>query len=129
MKVHDTNGSVMAKKGRVAIEAKFSTLPPDQAAAFLVQTLTASGAQVMSQTTSSITGVMHIRRRPSFLVAFLLFLLAVVPGIIYLVIAGKDINDPYSIQVLPEGQGTMVHPAGQGYGLKVAVEAVEHLPR
>ena len=72
---------------------------------------------------------MHIRRRPSFLVAFLLFLIAVVPGIIYLVIAGKDINDPYSIQLLPEGQGPMVHPAGQGYGLRVAVEAIERLPQ
>ena len=119
----------MAKKPSKKIAATFTPLPPDQAAALLVQTLTASGAQVASQTDRSITGVMHIRRRPSCVIAFLLFILLIIPGIIYLVIAGKDIDDPYSLQLIPEGQGTMVHPAGQGYGLEVAVAAIKHLPQ
>ena len=119
----------MTKREQAAIAARFTSMAPDQTAALLIQTLTASGAQVLSQSERSITGVMHIRRRPSCIVATLLFLLLVIPGIIYLVIAGKDIDDPYSIQILPEGQGAMVHPAGQGFGLKVAVAAIDRLPR
>ena len=111
-----------------AIETRFTSLPLDQAQAFLVQTLSASGAQVMSQTDRSITGVMFIRRRPSCLIAFLLLVLGVIPGIIYLVVAGKDITDPYSIQLIPHGQGTQVHPAGQGHGLSVAVASIQRLP-
>lgn len=118
----------MAKREQARIAARFTPMAPDQTIALLIQTLTASGAQVLSQSERSITGVMHIRRRPSCVVAFLLFILLIIPGIIYLVIAGKDIDDPYSIQVLPEGQGSMVHPAGQGFGLQVAVAAISRLP-
>lgn len=118
----------MTKDKRVLVtEARFTSLPPDQAAGFLVQTLTASGAQVMSQTPQSITGLMHITKRPSCIVATLLLLL-VIPGIIYLVIAGKDINDPYSVQIIPEGQGSRVHASGQGRGLEVALKAIDRLP-
>jgi len=118
----------MTKQKSQAVTARFTSLPPDQAIAFLIQTLTASGAQVVSQSDRSLTGVMHIRRRPSCLVATILLLLLIVPGIIYLVLAGKDIEDPYSIQILPEGQGSMVHPAGQGYGLDVAMASIARLP-
>ena len=118
----------MAKPEQAQIRARFAPLAPDQTIALLIQTLTASGATVLSQSERSIAGVMHIRRRPSCVVAFLLFILLVIPGIIYLVIAGKDIDDPYSIQVLPEGQGSMVHPAGQGFGLRAPVAAIARLP-
>ncbi len=118
----------MTRAKEQRIQATFTVLPPDQTSAFLVQTLTASGAQVVSQTDRSITGVMHIRRRPSCLIATLLFLLLIIPGILYLALAGKDIEDPYSIQILPQGQGSMVHPAGQGYGLEVAQQAITRLP-
>ena len=118
----------MSNKKKTTIEARFTALPPDQAIAFLIQTLTASGAQVVSQSDRSLTGVMHIRRRASCLVATILLLLLVVPGIIYLAVAGKDIDDPYSIQIIAEGQGSMIHPAGQGYGLEVAVAAMARLP-
>lgn len=124
---HEPEGA-MAKREQARIAARFTPMAPDQTIALLIQTLTASGAQVLSQSERSITGVMHIRRRPSCVVAFLLFILLIIPGIIYLVIAGKDIDDPYSIQVLPEGQGSMVHPAGQGFGLQVAVAAISRLP-
>lgn len=119
---------MVAKKPATSSPATFTSLAPDQAAALLCQTLTASGAQVTTQTDRSITGIMHIRRRPSCIIAFLLFMLLIIPGVIYLVIAGKDIDDPYSIQVIPEGQGSMVHAAGQGYGLEVATEAIRRLP-
>jgi len=118
----------MPKPKTTGTAARFTPLPPDQAIAFLIQTLTASGAQVVSQSGSSLTGVMHIRRRPSCLVATILLILLIVPGIIYLTLAGKDIEDPYSIQVIPQGQGSMIHPAGQGYGLDVAVAAIARLP-
>jgi hypothetical protein len=118
----------MAKRESVPMPATFTILPPDQAAALLVQTLTASGAQVSSQTPTSITGIMHIRRRPSCIVALLLFALLIIPGVVYLVISSKDVDDPYSIQLIPEGQGSMVHAAGQGYGLEVALEAMKRLP-
>jgi hypothetical protein len=120
----------MAKKNRpVAIQARFTSLAPDQAAAYLTQVLTMHGATVLTQTERSITGEMRIRKNPSCLVATLLFLLLVVPGIVYLIVAGKDIQDPYSIQLIPEGHGTRAHPAGRGHGLNAALRATEQLPQ
>jgi hypothetical protein len=120
----------MAKQKRLPpVEPQFTPLPPDQAAAYLTQVLTMHGATVLTQTERSITGEMRIRRNPSCLVASLLFLLLVVPGIVYLVVAGKDIQDPFSIQLIPEGQGTRAHAAGRGHGLNAALRAIQRLPR
>jgi hypothetical protein len=119
----------MAKKKRpIEVPARFTSLAPDQAAAYLTQVLTMGGATVLSQSERAITGEMRIRRNPSCLVATLLFLLLVVPGIVYLVVAGKDTQDPFSIQLIPEGHGTRAHAAGRAHGLNAALRAVEQLP-
>jgi hypothetical protein len=86
------------------------------------------GATVISQTERSITGEVRVRKNPSCLIACLLLLLLVVPGIVYLIVAGKDIVEPFSIQLIPEGHGTRAHPAGRGYGMSAAVQAVANLP-
>jgi hypothetical protein len=120
----------MAKQKRpAAVEPQFTSLPPDQAAAYLTQLLTMHGATVHSQTERSITGEVRIRKNPSCLVATLLFLLLVVPGIIYVIVAGKDIQDPFSVQLIPQGQGTLAHAAGRGHGLDAALRAIGRLPR
>ena len=89
-----------------------TALPPAQAQQAVLTELAAIGAQVHHQRPGTLTGTWTLQRRPSVPVAILLFLLCVVPGVIYLIAASKDRTEPFHITLTPNGQGTTIHVAG-----------------
>lgn len=108
---------------------KYTSLGPDQAASTLVQLLTSGGAVITTQSPSSITGVVNTQNKPSCIVATILFLIFIIPAIIYMIVASKNTSDPFSLALTPDGTGTRINGNGQGRGLVAINWAVDQLPR
>jgi len=87
-----------------------------------------SGAQVTGHTGTAIIGFVRVRRTPNVLVAILLFLLCIVPLVIYLIVQSKDDTFPFTIELVPVDGGTEVRWSGVGDGANVAQGAVGSLP-
>jgi hypothetical protein len=102
-------------------------LTPDEAVARMVPLLTAGGAKVHAATSAAITGEVVTKVSASCLVAFVLLLIMILPGILYMIWGGKTISEPYSITLLPGPGGTTVTAAGQGRGAKAAQYAISNL--
>lgn len=122
-------GERNARARRIAIASRVRTgmylgLPPDDAAGAVVQQLTASGARVSTYTTSLITGTVTVKRRPNLLLAVLLWLVCVVPMIIYVVSASKDVTQAFSVRLEPSGEGVRAFPVGEGEALERVARAV-----
>lgn len=102
-------------------------LAPDEAVARLVPQLTKSGATIHSSSSQAITGEVVWKKRPSMVIAIVLLLLIILPGILYLIFGSKTIHDPFSITLSPAEGGTTVTAAGQGEGEKAAKKALAKL--
>lgn len=101
-----------------------TSLPPDRAASQLVRDLSARGATVTYQQPDMVAGT--VQTSPDMLTALLLFLLFVLPGLIYLFTASG--SRPFSITIEPHGDGAYAIPAGEKAGQRLAVEVVRTLP-
>lgn len=104
-------------------------MQPPQAAAALAQALTASGAVITTQSPDGLSGYVTTKSNPSCVVATILFFIFIIPAIIYMIAASKTVNEPFSIVLIPEGGGTLMHGNGQGRGLAAATWAADQLPR
>lgn len=94
----------------------------------LAQAVTARGAQVTTQSAMSMTGTLTVRRQPNVFAATALFLLCIVPMIIYLIVESRPDVFGWSIQVAPEGEGSRVTYSAQGGAGAVIFHAVSALP-
>ncbi len=107
---------------------RFTSLPPEQAIGVLLQALVSGGAQITSQAPTVIVGNVITKRQPSCLIASLLFLIFIIPAIIYLMTAGRDVTDPFTISLRPHDNGSWVSGAGQGRGFGAVRYALSQLP-
>lgn len=96
--------------------------------AVLAREVTARGAHVTTQSETSMTGTITVARQPNVLVATLLFLLCIVPMIIYLIVQSRPDVYGWSIQVTPEGEGARVTYSAQGAAAPAIFEAIAALP-
>lgn len=108
---------------------KYTSLAPDVAAVQIAHMLSSRGATITSQTPGSIVGVVVTKNKPSVVVAILLFLLCVIPLIIYMINASKDSQEPFSLSLSADGTGTRINGDGQGKALMLINEVVDSLPR
>lgn len=89
----------------------------DLVVARIVQLLVQNGALVTAQTSTSVTGHVVTKKKPSVLVAILLWFICVVPMVIYLINSSKDVQEPFSISLTPVPGGTRVEGGGTGRGM------------
>jgi hypothetical protein len=95
----------------------------------LAQEVTARGAHVTTQSETTLTGTLTVPRRPSIILATLLFLLCIVPMIIYLIVQSRPDVHVWSVHVAPdEGGGSRVTYSAQGAAAPVIFQAVSGLP-
>jgi len=76
----------------------------------------------------SMTGTFTVARKPNLVVATLLFLLCIVPMIIYMIVQSRPDVYGWSIQVVPEGDGSVVTYSAQGTAGALIFQAVSGLP-
>jgi hypothetical protein len=69
-----------------------------------------------------------VRKGPNWLLAGILLLLWIIPGIMYLVVGGSITRSTCSIEFEHAGDGTKVTCRGDGEALKRAQSAVDTLP-
>lgn len=105
-----------------------TSLSPDEAVARLVPLLTSGGAKVHSATSAAITGDVSTKQHASCLITLLLMCLMILPGLLYMILAGKTLVEPFSISIIPEPAGTRLVAAGQGRGEKAAQAAIGKMP-
>jgi hypothetical protein len=91
------------------------------------QLLVANGAMITSQSAGGISGYVLTRKKPDLITAVLLFLLCIIPLIIYLISASKDVQDPFTLTFVPDGGGTRMHGNGQGRGLDAVAWASDQV--
>lgn len=108
---------------------KWTSLPPAQAAAVMAQLLTGHGAVITTQSADGLSGYVTTKSNPSCIVATILFLIFIVPAIIYMIAASKTVQDPFSVMFIADRGGTRMHGNGQGRGLAAVVWAADQLPR
>lgn len=99
-------------------------LSPDEASTRLVPLLTGNGATVHSVSPTSITGVVAWRKGPNMLVGIILFLLIILPGVLYFIFARKTISDPFAITITAGESGTTLAASGVGKGEDAARRAI-----
>lgn len=106
-----------------------TTLSPSDAVALMVPALSSGGARIISASPATITGEVETKKPASCLVAVILLLIMILPGILYMIWGGKTIVEPFSITLTSGPDGTTAVAAGQGRGLKAAEYAISLLPR
>jgi hypothetical protein len=107
---------------------RFTSLPPEHALGVLLQALAGGGAQITAQSPTVIVGNVITKNQPSCIVASVLFLIFIIPAIIYLMTAGRDVVEPFSISLRAQDNGTWVSGSGRGRGLAAVKYAIEQLP-
>lgn len=110
-----SDGSVAAATGPAIIAAS-----PEELMAFVTRQLVGAGALVTTQSLSGLSGHVHTKKKPSVLVAILLWFICIIPMVIYLVNSSKDVQEPFSLTFSPDAGGTRVEFAGVGRGLAAA---------
>ncbi len=81
-----------------------------------------------SQSDSGVAGYVTTVKKPSIVLGLLLSLLCLVPGMLYLALAGGSSTEAFSISLTPTSNGTRVGWNGQGQGMAVAAWACAQLP-
>lgn len=107
---------------------RVTSLSPAAALSALAQAVTARGAHVTTQSGTNMTGTLTVRRQPNVVAATLLFLLCIVPMIIYMIVQSRPDVYGWSIQVTPEGEGSRVTYSAQGGAGSVIFQAILALP-
>jgi hypothetical protein len=111
----------------LAARPTHSAAAPEQLGHALVGALAMQGIVVTSVSPGVITGVHTRRGSVNWLVAFLWWLLCIVPMIIYIVNASKDRSEPFTISIAPEGTGSLLTISAREETLlavRAAVDAV-----
>ncbi len=107
----------------------YRALPLHLAPAQMAMLIAQFGGSVTSQTPHAITGAYRTRGDISMIAAIILFLMCIVPFIVYLLSANKDIAEPLTVTAVPDGPGTRMYGSGQGRGLWCAEQAAMAMPR
>lgn len=110
-------------------EAIYTSLPPHVAGDHLAFAVAQQGGTITTKGPGVITGTFTTHRSPNVLVAILLFLLCIIPAIIYLISESKDRTEPFTVTLQPAGQGTHIHVAGAGAAAHAARTSAMRLPR
>lgn len=121
-------GAPRGEAGAPGWAGKATQLPPAEALAALAREITARGAHVTTQSATSMTGTLTVRRQPNVLAALVLFLLCVVPAIIYLIVQSRPDVFGWSVQVTPNETGSLVTYSGQGAASALVFQAISALP-
>lgn len=95
----------------------FTRVPPAAAAQQAAALLTASGATIQMVTAQMVVGSYHRKTQANPIAAVLLLLLCLIPGIVYLVLAGADEQLPFTIDVATHPSGSVLTANGLGAGL------------
>lgn len=114
--------------GAEAWQGKATRLPPAEALSAVAQAVTARGAHVTTQSPTSMTGTITVRRQPNVFAAVALFLLCIIPMIIYLITQSRSDVYPWSVHVAPDGEGSIVTYSAHGGAGPVIFQAVSALP-
>jgi hypothetical protein len=83
---------------------------------------------ITTQTPNSITGYVTTKANASCVVATILSLIFIIPAIIYLVAASKDITEPFTITLIPVEGDTRLHGDGRGRAFDAISWATSQLP-
>ena len=106
-----------------------TTLAPQDAFNAMHHYMAANGIHITSATPPTLSGVVVENRRPSVIVAIILLLLCIVPGVIYLIAAGKDRTHTVAVMVQPSPTGgSLVAVDGNGWAYAAAAKAAKSLP-
>jgi hypothetical protein len=101
-------------------------LGPEEAVEQAIVAMTSKGASVLSRAGNTVTFTYH--KGPNILVLLLLLGLFVVPGIIYGIVAGRDVH--FTITAVPEGDGCRLVFGGEyGAGYDAYRRWVKRLPK
>lgn len=109
-------------------QAIHTTLPPNVTGDHLAFAVAQQGGTITAKTPTMITGTFTTHRSPNVLVAILLFVLCIIPAIIYLITESKDRTEPFTVTITPAGQGSDIHVAGAGSAAHAARTAAMRLP-
>lgn len=93
---------------------------PEVVMAFVVRELVGAGALVTTQSPHGVAGHVVTKKRPSILVAILLWFICIIPMVIYLVNGSKDVQEPFSLTFATDSGGTRIDIGGVGRGLAAA---------
>ncbi len=107
---------------------KSTRLAPEAAVGALAQAVTARGAHITTQSATTLTGTITVPRKPNIIAALVLFMLCIVPMVIYLIVQSRPDVYVWSIHVAPEGEGSIVTYSGHPGAGPAIFAAVSSLP-
>lgn len=107
---------------------RITTLSGDIVIERLVGRYTVEGWTVPSQTDRSVT--FYRRGQPSFIVTLLLFILGVIPGLLYLFLGGRDLTIAVTTRLQDKGmtEVEIVGNARSDGSLRIAADVLDELP-
>jgi len=83
---------------------------------------------VTTQSETTVTGTLTVPRRPNVLLATLLFLLCIVPMVIYLIVQSRPDVYGWSVHVTPSEEGSHVTYSAQGAAGPIVFAVISALP-
>lgn len=103
-------------------------MPFEHVTARAIPALVARGCIVTATDQRQVMGHVAEKGTVNWLIAGLLWLLCILPMMVYVVQASQQRTKPFHIEVSPDGPGARVTVTGSGAGLRLASEAVLLLP-
>lgn len=132
---HDPgDGSINPRKERVypprlpGAVPNVTTLDQVEVSQRLAMLMASRGAVVNAQGPTGVTGYFSVYQSPSLVLGLILLVFCFLPGVLYLLLGGSTVNEPFSVTFTPVEGGTAVAFSGQGKGLTVAIWAITQLP-
>lgn len=98
-----------------------------EVAARLAQLLVANGAVITVQSPEVVAGHVLSRKKPSLLVAALLWFVCIIPMVLYLINSSKDVQEPFSLSLSERSGRIRVEGSGYGRGLRAACWVMDQL--
>ena len=102
---------------------------PESVMREVVHLLVSNGATITFQGPGAIAGHVLSKRKASVLVAILLWFICIIPMVIYLINASKDVQDPFSLTLTPVDGGTRVEGSGSGRGASAVAWVLDQVAR
>lgn len=121
-------GTPAKERGSKPWTGKDTRLAPGAAISQLVSEVTSRGAQVTTQSATTLTGTFTVRKRVDMITALVLFVLCVVPFVIYLMAQSRPDVYVWSIEVAPDSLGSRVNYSAQGPAAPLIYQAIAALP-
>jgi hypothetical protein len=107
---------------------RHTSLPPAEAQTRLGQMLSMNGFQVRQSMPGRLDASFTAKGEPNWVVAVILCLLWIVPGIIYLVVKSKSVTHNVGFTFVPAENGTRIAVQGDPAGMESAAPALAQLP-